>query len=675
MDWIYVAIMATAVTTGVALYHLTRKPLDLIWWERSFIVLGAFCGGILGAKLPFLLSDWSGFLDGTAWLTGGKTIVSGLIGGYLGVQVAEWTLGKPIEMCDSFAVPVAGAIAVGRLGCFHAGCCHGSMTSLPWGVDFGDGQLRHPTQLYEFFFHACAAVALFQLYRRDLLRGQHIRLYFLAYFIYRFLTEFVRPEARLWIGLTGYQWGAIFLTLVLLVWGLPCCRARWTWRSRRRAIGRPIACSLQPNVLKQTLPLCPTCLQKVPGVVFEQQGRVMLRRECPEHGETVAVINSDRRHYYLRHEVPHPPPAEKADGCDEGCCGALRHKTCVALLELTEACNLQCPVCFASSPSGKHRPYPQLCADLEAFVTARGSLDILQLSGGEPLLHPDLLRIVDHAKTLSIDHIMINTNGLPLVDGGTLATELARRKPHLELSLQYDGVDRNSHLQLRGTDLLARKQEVLQAIREHDLPTTLVCTVAHQANESQLGDLLRLGLGMPQIRGITYQPATWSGRFERPRDPHNRLTAGDVIRLLAMQSGGLLGEEDFKPLPCGDPNCCSFTFVARKAKGEVVPLTRIFSYEDHVDQLADRMNFNLTDAWKCCGVRWRVEDYFRVVVKPFMDAFTYDQTRVDECCIHMIQPGGSAVSFCQFNTLQRGQMLMEDAAASKESELANDAFP
>ncbi len=601
-------------------------------------------------------------MDGTAWLSGGKTIVSGLLGGYLGVQVAEWVLGKPLDMCDSFAAPVAAAIAVGRLGCFHAGCCYGSVTTWPWGVDFGDGQSRHPTQLYEASFHVLAAVVLYQLYRRQRLRGQHIRLYFLAYFCYRFLSEFVRPEARLWIGLTGYQWASLLLALLLIVWGLPCCRAQWSWPWRRGRELRPPSNSPVPVSLKQARTLCPTCLRQVQGTVFEQHGKVWLRRNCLEHGETVALLSSDRRHYYLRDEVPHPPPKSETS-----CCGLPGHKTCVALLEITQACHLACPVCYARSPAGSHRAFDELCADLQAFVAARGTLDILQLSGGEPLLHPDLLRIVDFAKSLPVDHVMINTNGLELVRNHTLAVELARRKPHLELSLQFDGLDQHSHQVLRGTDLLAEKDAVLRTIREHDLPTTLVCTVVRDVNERQLGPLLRLGVETPQVRGITYQPATWSGRFAAAQDPLHRLTLADTIRLVVEQADGLLREEDFQPLPCGDPNCCSFTFVARKRPGSFVPLTRLVRYEDHVDQLADRMNFNLADAGRCCGVQWRVEDYFRVVVKPFMDRFTYDQARIDECCIHIIQPGGTAVSFCQFNTLQRPlQRPLETVALASE---------
>ncbi len=111
----------------------------------------------------------------------------------------------------------------------------------------------------------------------------------------------------------------------------------------------------------------------------------------------VALVSSDRRHYYLRDEVPHGDPTAQQRVAAAACRGP-RHKTCIALLELTEACNLRCPVCYAGSPKGRHRRFEDLVLhDLEAFLAARGSLEVLQLSGGEPLLHPDLLRILDSA--------------------------------------------------------------------------------------------------------------------------------------------------------------------------------------------------------------------------------------------------------------------------------------
>ena len=171
------------------------------------------------AKLPFVISDSTGLLSGTAWFSDGKTILLGLVGGYFGVVVAKWSLNIHAHTGDSFAVPVAAAVAIGRLGCFVAGCCYGTPTALPWGVVFPnvDSQPRHPTQIYEFLFHTMMAVILFALWRRRIFPGQLIKLYILSYVAYRFITEFIRPEPQVWLGLTGYQWACTGLA-VLFAW-------------------------------------------------------------------------------------------------------------------------------------------------------------------------------------------------------------------------------------------------------------------------------------------------------------------------------------------------------------------------------------------------------------------------------------------------------------------------
>jgi len=227
MPWLYQVIIALAILTGVALSRRTQRGVPLTTLQRLGIGIGAFVGAMLGAKLPFAVADWRNLLSGGAWFSDGKTILTGLVGGYFGVVIAKWSLDVHARTGDSFAVPVAASVAVGRLGCFVAGCCYGCVTTLPWGVVFPQhGSLpRHPTQLYEAAFHASAAVSLWWLQKAGMFRGNLMKLYIIAYACYRFLTEFIRDEEPLWLNLTGYQWAS--LLLIVLFAGL------W-WRDRKQ---------------------------------------------------------------------------------------------------------------------------------------------------------------------------------------------------------------------------------------------------------------------------------------------------------------------------------------------------------------------------------------------------------------------------------------------------------
>jgi phosphatidylglycerol---prolipoprotein diacylglyceryl transferase len=225
----YTLIMLAAVMAMSLLLRRWQARLPLLWWEKLGLGVGGFCGAMIGAKLPFALSDWTGLVSGTAWLSDGKTIMCGIVGGYFGVELAKWTLDVRIKTGDTFAVPVAVGVAIGRLACFVGGCCYGTPTGLPWGISFvrsGDALLRHPTQLYEAIFHLVMASVLFILQQQKTFRCQLIKLYILAYLAYRFLTEFIRPEPQLLLGLTGYQWAALCLAPLFI----------WLWWKDARAL-------------------------------------------------------------------------------------------------------------------------------------------------------------------------------------------------------------------------------------------------------------------------------------------------------------------------------------------------------------------------------------------------------------------------------------------------------
>ncbi len=233
---LYPIVMLIALGCGAWLLRRAQGGLELSSENRLALGIGAFCGAMLGAKLPFALSDWSGLLDGTAWFSSGKTIMCGFVGAYFGVELVKWTLQIRTKTGDTFVVPAAVTIAIGRLGCLTAGCCYGVPTDLPWGLRCAivDDLRRHPTQIYEALFHALMALLMIQLQQRRIWTGQLAKFYILSYFVYRFLTEFIRPEARNMLGLTGYQWFALALTPVFAaLWYLDAAQMKRAAQARQ----------------------------------------------------------------------------------------------------------------------------------------------------------------------------------------------------------------------------------------------------------------------------------------------------------------------------------------------------------------------------------------------------------------------------------------------------------
>jgi phosphatidylglycerol:prolipoprotein diacylglycerol transferase len=223
-QWYYAFFMLLGGAAFLAVQRLQPKTeaAALRWQEKGALLLATFIGGALGGKLPFVLSgSGGGGGEGLwAWTTDGKTITTAIAGAYLAVEATKWALDIRVKTGDAFALPAAVALAIGRWGCFFGGCCYGAQCNLPWAVPFkhqGLVSLRHPTQIYESLFHASMAVVLIFVIRFDVLKHQRLKLYLIAYFAYRFLTEFIRPEPSYALGLTWYQWTALGMIAALSV--------------------------------------------------------------------------------------------------------------------------------------------------------------------------------------------------------------------------------------------------------------------------------------------------------------------------------------------------------------------------------------------------------------------------------------------------------------------------
>ncbi len=447
---------------------------------------------------------------------------------------------------------------------------------------------------------------------------------------------------------------------------------------------------LTDELLKQTTSRCTICHTPCPAEVWRTGGvpqKVMLKRTCPEHGTSSVCIASDARFYWMAKGKDAnargcgPGACCSADGTNPGTLGrnadpgqALgvmeKLATCLALIEIVHSCNLTCPTCYADSPLGTGQKVNAVAlADLQqriqAVIDRKGKIEILQLSGGEPTLHPqffELLRwLQGHPK---IDCVLLNTNGVRIAHDDAFAHELAStfRYGRFQLYLQFDGPQAAGQQFLRGADLRATRERCLERCRDMKLPVTLAMTVTPE-NLPHLWEAIEFGLRWPTVRGISFQPFFGSGRTpssigDSPAPSVDRLNAADIILGAVGQSTGKLKIDDFTPLPCGDPNCAVIGYLL-KIGGQVRSVSDFIDFKNVQEFLSTKVRYKLEDLMKCgCESeplgellkRFELDEShtFRLFIKPFMDAGTWDEDRIDRCCTHVIRPDGKLDSFCRY---------------------------
>jgi uncharacterized radical SAM superfamily Fe-S cluster-containing enzyme len=336
------------------------------------------------------------------------------------------------------------------------------------------------------------------------------------------------------------------------------------------------------------------------------------------------------------------------------------------LIEIVHSCNLSCPTCYADSPVGigarvDFVACEELKRRIQGVIDRKGKIEILQLSGGEPTLHPDFFGLLDWAQgNPGIDYLLLNTNGVRMAMDDDFAQQLseAARRGRLQLYLQFDGVQLEGQQTLRGSDLRGLRQKAIERCGRIGLPITLAMTVSRE-NLGFVWQAIEFGLRYPHIRGISFQPLFASGRGpSHAAGNSQRLNTADIILAAVGQSGGRLRFEDFTPLPCGDPNCATIGYLL-KIDGQTRSISDFIDFSKVQDFLHDKIRYELRDLMRCgCEseplgrllkeFEMDESNTFRLFIKPFMDAWTWDEDRIDRCCTHVIRPDGRLDSFCRY---------------------------
>ena len=240
--------LAYAVAFRVYLWLRKRNGDALPDANRWWVICAAAGGALAGSKILYWLEDpWLTLanLHNPGFLLGGKTIVGALIGGLIAVELVKKLLGITRRTGDLFAAPLCAGICVGRIGCFLTGLqdhTFGTATYLPWGVNFGDGVARHPTQLYEIIFAAALGAFLWTRMNREHREGDIFKMFMVAYFGFRLACDFLKPDVRVFMGLTSIQWACV----AMLVYYSPDI-LRWLRSGTRDEDGRELASTGLPT--------------------------------------------------------------------------------------------------------------------------------------------------------------------------------------------------------------------------------------------------------------------------------------------------------------------------------------------------------------------------------------------------------------------------------------------
>lgn len=425
-----------------------------------------------------------------------------------------------------------------------------------------------------------------------------------------------------------------------------------------------------------TASLCPHCLRRIPAERRQDGDDLILVKNCPEHGESQAVIwrGTPSLGGWSRPKAPYhakEPVTGRQRGCpfDCGICPDHRQQSCTVLLEVTGRCNLSCSVCFADA-GDEATPDPSLetiAGWYRLVFRTSGPHNIIQISGGEPTVRDDLPAIVALGRELGFPFLQLNTNGVRLAGDPAYALEL-RQAGLFSVFLQFDGTDDAIYRQIRGRDLLAEKLRAIEHCAAAGLGVILVPTLVPGVNTGSVGAILSKALELaPAVRGVHFQPMSCFGRHPELAGSDDRFTLPELMRAIEEQTDGLIRADQFRPPGCEHPLCSFHGNFLRLPDGGLRALTGhapggCCTTEESVNHGTGRAVSFVTRLWAAPAQGPETDqesldaflenhrtNTFAVSAMAFQDAWNLDLERVQECCIHVAAPDGRMIPFCLYN--------------------------
>lgn len=450
-----------------------------------------------------------------------------------------------------------------------------------------------------------------------------------------------------------------------------------------------------------TRSICPACRRVIDAQILLRDNRVYMRKRCPDCGPFEALVYADAEAYtsFARFNKPGAIPlafnADIAAGCPHDCglCPDHQQHACLGIIEVNSTCDMECPLCFASAASGFNLTLEEVEQILDDFVRAEGNPEVVQFSGGEPTIHPQIISFVRAAQQRGIPYVMINTNGKRIAHDDRFLDELSEVRP--SFYFQFDGFERDTYRVIRGEpDILEEKLRALDRLAARGLGVTLVPAIERGVNDHEIGRIIDFAIKHPAVRGINFQPAFHAGRH-LPHDPMLRVTIPDVLRWIEEQTAGRFVKSDFVPVPCCFPTCNSVTYAFIEGD-TVTPIPRVINVEDYLDYITNRIvpGFGpevrgaLEGLWSSssvpgsprsaeqlaiscqgCGLAQGVtlgdlaRNVLMIMLQDFMDPWTFNQKSLMKCCKEFLLPGGRQIPFCAYNSVGYREQAREQLTA------------
>ncbi|MCD6414272.1 MAG: radical SAM protein [Candidatus Diapherotrites archaeon] len=490
-------------------------------------------------------------------------------------------------------------------------------------------------------------------------------------------------------------------------------------------------------MLRRTVSLCPVCHKRIPADLVGEDGKLVMKKSCDEHGEFEDIVFSDvsvwkdfMKDFHTGNGVKVPITHRTARECpfDCGLCNEHKSSTVLALMDVTNRCNMHCPICFANANDQGYVYEPtmeQIRKMYQVLVDERPRCYSLMMAGGEPTVRNDLPEIVRVAKEeYGFKEILIASNAVRFSRDYEFTKELAKAGAST-IYMQFDGLTPKPYMVARGFNAFPIKVKAIENLRKvrkdigYGPNIVLVPVLVKGVNDDQIGDLIRFAAKNKDIvAGVNFQPVSFTGRINRKKLKEQRFTVTDLFHKMEEQTDGAIKVEDWVSVPALvpileylrvsrnpddypelsiHPVCGSGVYVIVGDNGELTPLNRILDVKKLLElfkegKIKSKKDFllhlpkliklrNIGKAKPLMGAIEKIftEGSYRAAAEfhkhvlfigdmHFQDGYDFDEERIQRCGIHYVIPDGRLIPFCSYNLIHRPLVEKEFSRPIKDSE-------